>query len=190
MRKGLQQYLQLELFPRIYFKAAGGVSLKTSERLMKKLGFRYVKHAKAVYFDGHERLDVVDDCQDRFIPEINALRNQIIEYVVGNVDNKQMKSPLQGERYNNNCVKPQYVLVAHNKMTCQANDDKGKSWGPVDEQPLKKKGVGREVHHSEIICSSMGWMKDAGESMDYGKNYDGWWTGEIFCKQVRVEFKL
>ncbi len=85
-----------------------------------------------------------------------------------------------------NCVQPRLVLAAHDEMTCQANDGKKKSWGPVDEQPLKKKGVGRGIHCSEVICSTVGWMKDAGESLEYRKNHDEWWTGKMFCKQVCV----
>ncbi len=82
MRRGLQQYLQVELFPRIHVKAAGGVSLKTSKRLMHKLGFGFVEHAKAVYFDGHEQPDIVQDHLERFIPEIDRLRNRLVKYVV------------------------------------------------------------------------------------------------------------
>lgn len=182
MRNGLRHYLEVELFPRIHFKPARGVSLKTSERLMKKLGFGFVEHAKAIYFDGHERPDVVDDRQDRFIPEIDSCRDNMVEYVVGDVNVEKLKSPLEDHRYN--CVQPRFVLAAHDEMTCQCHDDKGKSWGPVDEQPLKKKGVGRGIHRSEVICSTVGWMKKAGESLEYGKNHEGWWNGEMFCKQV------
>jgi hypothetical protein len=29
-----------------------------------------------------------------------------------------------------------------------------------------------------------GWLKDASQSLEYGKNYEEYWTGEMFVKQV------
>jgi hypothetical protein len=31
---------------------------------------------------------------------------------------------------------------------------------------------------------SDGWLKDASQTLEYGKNYEGYWTGELFVKQV------
>ena len=52
------------------------------------------------------------------------------------------------------------------------------------EHALKKKGVGWGIHQSDVICSTMGWLEEASQSLEYGKNYDGYWTGELFVKQV------
>ena len=30
----------------------------------------------------------------------------------------------------------------------------------------------------------VGWLADASQTLEYGKNYDGYWTGELFVKQV------
>jgi hypothetical protein len=67
----------------------------------------------------------------------------------------------------------------------QANDGDRAGWGPEDERPLLKKGVGHGSHWSDVICSTVGWLKEAGQQLEYGKNYDGYWTGELFIKQVR-----
>ena len=67
----------------------------------------------------------------------------------------------------------------------QANDGEWAGWAPEDEQPLLKKGVGHGSHCSNIICSTVGCLKEAGQQLEYGKNYDGYWTGELFVKQVR-----
>jgi hypothetical protein len=76
------------------------------------------------------------------------------------------------------------VLVAQDEMTPQANDRKKKSWVLDGEQPLKKKGVSHGIHQSDVICSTFGWLKDASQGLEYGKNYEGYWTGELFVKQV------
>ncbi len=76
------------------------------------------------------------------------------------------------------------VLVAHDEMTVQQNDGKKKSWVLDGEHPLKKKGVGRGIHVSGVICAMKGYLYDAEQTMEYGKNYEGYWTGELFVKQV------
>jgi hypothetical protein len=72
------------------------------------------------------------------------------------------------------------VLCAHDESTIQANDGYKAGWGPEDEQPLLKKGAGHGSHWSDV-----GWLEEAGQQLEYRKNYDGYWTGELFMKQVR-----
>ncbi|KAI0351078.1 hypothetical protein OH77DRAFT_1411771, partial [Trametes cingulata] len=58
-------------------------------------------------------------------------------------------------------------------------------WVPDGEYSLKKKGVGRGIHRSDVICSTVGHLEEAGQSLEYGKNYEGYWTGELFVKQLK-----
>ncbi|KAA1476310.1 hypothetical protein DENSPDRAFT_784921, partial [Dentipellis sp. KUC8613] len=60
-------------------------------------------------------------------------------------------------------------------------------WVLDGEQPLRKKGQGRGIHRSDVICSTVGWLKDAGQSLEYGKNYEGYWTGELFVNQLKTK---
>jgi hypothetical protein len=69
-------------------------------------------------------------------------------------------------------------------MTAQANDTHSKSWVLGDKHCLRKKGSGHGIHKSDIICSTVGWLKDASQTLEYGKNYNGYGTGELFVKQV------
>ncbi|KAG1866359.1 hypothetical protein C8R48DRAFT_600387 [Suillus tomentosus] len=57
-------------------------------------------------------------------------------------------------------------------------------WVFDNEFKLRKKGVGRGIHRSDVICSTCGHLSEAGESMEYGKNYEGYWNGERFCAQM------
>ncbi|KAF8523730.1 hypothetical protein BU17DRAFT_74918 [Hysterangium stoloniferum] len=52
------------------------------------------------------------------------------------------------------------------------------------EHALKKKGVGWGIHVSGVICATKGYLNDAEQTMEYGKNYEGYWTGELFVKQL------
>ena len=101
-----------------------------------------------------------------------------MEYTIGNTDQEILK--------NRNGERP-LVLVAHDEMTAQANDGQKFSWVLNGEHALKKKGVGHGQHESQVICSTVGWLKAAGQSLGYGKNYDGYWTGEMFVKQVCID---
>lgn len=176
MPKGLKKYMEVELFPRIQLKVARGWSLETCRVILHDLGLQYIEHQKGLYYDGHERSDVVDYRQNKFLPQMEKLRPWLAEYVVGDVENKVDKGS----------VHP-LVLVAHDEITAQANDGKKKSWVYEGEQPLRKKGVGRGIHQSDVICSTVGWLKEASQTLEYSKNYEGYWTGELFVKQVRVQ---
>ncbi|EPS97533.1 hypothetical protein FOMPIDRAFT_1031940 [Fomitopsis schrenkii] len=69
--------------------------------------------------------------------------------------------------------------------TARPNDGVKKSWVLEGEFALKKKGQGRGIHQSDVICSTVGWLAEASQSMDYGKNYDGYWNGALFVKQLQ-----
>ena len=58
-------------------------------------------------------------------------------------------------------------------MTTQANDGVKKSWVLSGEQPL-----------TDVVCATFGWLEEASQSLEYGKNYEGYWNGELFVKQV------
>ena len=52
----------------------------------------------------------------------------------------------------------------------QSNDGQTVGWGPENEMPLLKKGVGQGSHQSDVICSTVGWLKNAGQQPEYGKD--------------------
>ncbi|KAJ7200600.1 hypothetical protein GGX14DRAFT_400597 [Mycena pura] len=46
-----------------------GISLRTAERWMKRMEYRWTSAPKGMYKDGHERADVVDYRQNKFLPQ-------------------------------------------------------------------------------------------------------------------------
>ncbi|KAJ7799025.1 hypothetical protein B0H14DRAFT_3492041 [Mycena olivaceomarginata] len=149
------EYMEVELFPRLSFKVGRGISLRPARRLLQREGFLYTEHKKGLYYDGHKR-----------------------PYVVGNVEVELDKM------YDDKYVLRQLVLAPHDEMTAQCNDGLTKSWVLEGEQPLRKKGVGRGLHRSDVICSTVGYITDAGEELEYGKSYEGYWDGTKFMVQV------
>jgi len=177
MPQGLKRYMELALFPRIHLKVGKGISLATAWWWLCCEGFRYTSYKKGLYFDGHDHPDVVQYRHDIFLPRMKEYKARLVQYVVGNVEIEAHINPT-------NFVECQLVLCAHDEMTVQSNDMAQKSWVFDGEHQLRKKGVGRGIHRSDVICSIMGHLVDAGQSLEYGKNYDGYWNGEMFMKQV------
>jgi hypothetical protein len=177
MPAGLKKYMEVELFPRIHLRVGRGVSLSTARRWLHHEGFRYISYRKGLYFDGHDRPDVLKYRNEHFLPTMAALQHRLIRYVVGDVD-KVLTDPQR------NFVERILVLVAHDEMASQSNDSHDKSWVLGDEHQLRKKGPGRGLHQSDGICSTVGWLQEGSQMLEYGKNYDGYWNGELFVKQV------
>lgn len=176
MPKGLKKYLEIELFPRIQYKAAYGVSLATARRWLRAEGFEWKLHAKGLFYDGHERNDIVHDRQMRFLPAMAEYAKRLIRYEVGNTDKPCL--PL-------NFVERPLVLLCHDEMTAQAQDGVKASWVLEGEQPIRKKGAGRGIHQSDVISSTVGWLSEASVTLEYGKNHDGFWNGSMFVEQLK-----
>ena len=45
--------------------------------------------------------------------------------------------------------------------------------------PSLKKGVGHGLHKSDILCSTVGWLEEAIQTLEYKKNYEWYWTREL-----------
>jgi hypothetical protein len=178
MPRGLKKYMEAELLLRLQLKIKKGISLNTARRWLLKEGFSYTGHKKDVYFDGHDRPDIVAYRQKEFLPQMAMYARRMVHYVIGDVEKELETVP-------DNYVERRLVLCAQDEMTVQENDDEGKTWVLENQHKLKKKGVGRGIHRSDMICSTVGHVVDGGESLEYGKSYEGYWDGEKFVKQVR-----
>ncbi len=127
MPKGLKNYLELELFPCIQLKVKRGISLSTARQWLQAEGFWYIGYKKGLYFDGHNRPDVVAYHQNIFLPEMAWHFPCLVCYQPGSVDEEVLPS---------NLVNHPLVLVAQDEMTAQAHDSLSKSWVLGDEHAL------------------------------------------------------
>ncbi|KAH9037972.1 hypothetical protein EDB83DRAFT_2524536 [Lactarius deliciosus] len=75
--QGLKDHFESVILPRLHLQS-NGISLSTIHRMMIEDGFAFTIHKKAIFYDGHKRPDVLNDRQNRFIPEILALRPRIV----------------------------------------------------------------------------------------------------------------
>ncbi|KAH8928062.1 hypothetical protein BT69DRAFT_1182933, partial [Atractiella rhizophila] len=121
---------------------------------LKKEGFKWTYYKKGLYFDGHERPDVVKYRQEVFIPQFESYIPRLCQYEVGNVMKEVVKDLAPETR--------RVVLVSHDESTCNAHDGKHFSWVLNGQNNLRKKGQVRGLHRSDFICSTQGWLDATG----------------------------
>ena len=85
-----------------------------------------------------------------------------------------------------NYVEHWLVLMPQDEMTLQANNIMPKMWVYQQQYMLRKQRPGQGLYQSKTFNSVVGWLKGWSQTLEYGKNYEGYyWTGELFVKQVR-----
>ncbi|KAH8927610.1 hypothetical protein BT69DRAFT_1213772, partial [Atractiella rhizophila] len=177
----LRSYINLTLFPHIEWKPSKGISKRTVRRWLKKEGFKWTRHKKGLYYDGHERPDVVKYSQEVFIPTFLSFLLHMCQYSLADNPQEIIKPLPLG-------VNP-VVLVVHDETTCTSKDGNSHSWVLEGQGKLRKKGQGRGgIHQSDFLCSTFGHLAEAGVQIEYGKNHDGFWTGEQMLDQVCALF--
>ena len=49
-----------------------------------------------------------------------------------------------------------------------------------------EEGAGQGLHDSGTIYGTIGYLKEGRQTLEYGKNYNGYQTGELLIKQVYI----
>ena len=86
---------------------------RTARRWLAKLGFSQVQHQKGVYFDGHERADVVA-CRDFFLTKM--------------VDLDQKSLTVNGNTPELSAEEKPLIRVVHDECTYYANSSQPFFW--------------------------------------------------------------
>jgi len=63
MPQGLKHHFETVVLPRLHLQS-NGISLLTIRHMMLKDGFAFTVHKKAIFYDGHEHPNVVNDWQN------------------------------------------------------------------------------------------------------------------------------
>lgn len=164
------------------------ISIKTSCVWLKKLGLIPQSRKKGIYFDGHEREDVVE-YRKEFLDKM-LVYEKFMPTFEG--ENMEQKNPilLPNEKL--------HILITHDECLFYANDDRPIVWAPVGEPPLRKKGQGKSIMVSDFLLETSGRLKlnenetslypnipvEARKFLKPGKNEEGWWTAEHLLDQV------
>lgn len=163
---------------------------RTAIRWLHHLGMDYLKYAKGLYIDGHERPDVVL-YRDAFLQRMAEHEKFFFRY--SGDDMSIISAPIlqTGQR-------PR-ILVTHDESCFSSHDGKDTIWMDVNDRPLRPKGQGRSIMVSEFLCECHGPMK-LDESLRSahadipsqtctiilpGKQQDGYWTTAHLIDQVK-----
>ena len=125
------------------------VCVNTARRWLHQLGFHQCDHQKGVYFDGHERDDVVTYRQE-FLDRLESLDETTITPA------HPMPAVADGER--------RYLRIAHDESTFYANADQTRSWNDGQSQVLRQKSLGSNIMVSDFIVEGHGYLKDDKET--------------------------
>ena len=138
---------------------------------MRSLGFAQKYHKKDVYFDGHERQDVVE-YRAQFVQQLNELDRRCI------YDGHEPQL-MEGE-------KP-LVQIHHDESTFYANADQGHYWADDHVAILKQKSLGQAIMVSDFVEEATGdYLRHDGKEarLLLETQQDGYFDSEKFLAQV------
>jgi hypothetical protein len=164
------------------------ISHNTSRIWLRKLGLVPQSRKKGIYFDGHEREDVIE-YRKCFLDKMFEYEKLMPKF---EGENMEQHNP---EISSNEKL---HILVTHDECVFYSNDDRPVIWAPLGEPPLRKKGQGKSIMVSEFLLETIGRLKlnseqvllhpnvpiEARKYLKPGKNEDGWWTAQHLLDQV------
>ena len=144
---------------------------ETARRWLGELGFSQVHHQKGVYFDGHDRDDVVQ-YRNIFLATMDELDKKSLT-----VDNTTLQLD-EGE-------KP-LIRVVHDESTYYANADQTFFWGDEHTNVLKQKSLGAAIMVSDFIDEVGGFVRDGEDQARVllETQWDGYFTNDLLLQQV------
>ncbi|KAJ7823280.1 hypothetical protein B0H13DRAFT_1919727 [Mycena leptocephala] len=129
----LRRYVNEHLFPELEIDDTIGVTTATA--WLKKLGYRLRRYQKGIYYDGHERPDVVQK-RNEFIKDMFACLNNAYQYE----DEKEDEAATSQSTSNLREIPPKlkpgdiiYYPIFHDECTVHANEQSHFVWETDDQ---------------------------------------------------------
>ncbi|OAV89977.1 hypothetical protein PTTG_12481 [Puccinia triticina 1-1 BBBD Race 1] len=184
-----REYTLHTVFPQ--FDINRSLSRQTATRWMIRLGYRPQEYRKCLYFDGHERPDVIE-ARKKYIKEFDLYRKRSRIYGGDDLDMAPQVDPAAlGDG-------KETVFIYHDESTIHAKEKPKSSWLLPGTTELRSKSAGRLIHISDFILETTGRLKlsaeqfaetgiesdDAATIIYPGSNGDKWWDMEQLCHQV------
>ena len=103
---------------------------------------------KGIYFDGHERTDVIEYRQNVFLPAMDIHEKYFTIYEGTDME-EQIEPALNfGEK--------QKLLFVHDECIYYSYEKRSTAWIREGEQPMRQKGRGRSLHVSGFLSETVG----------------------------------
>ncbi len=186
-----KEFVEKELLPNIGVTKRKSISLMTAMRWLNILGYSFQKHHQGIYYDGHERDDVLQ-YREVFLEKIFEHEKYMSKYE-GETMKRIYPNLPEGEK--------ERILVTHDECIFYFNDGKRGVWAKNGELPLRKKGNGRSIMVSEFLTEIDGRLclqqtnilqnpnipEEARCYLKPGKNQEGYWTAEHLLEQIKCK---
>ncbi|KAJ7939852.1 hypothetical protein B0H13DRAFT_2299891 [Mycena leptocephala] len=141
------------------------IGVTTATAWLKKLGYRLRRYQKGIYYDGHERPDVVQK-RNEFIKDMLACLHNAYQYEDEKEDEtgtSQSTSQSKNTTSNLKEIPPKlkpgditYYPIFHDESTVHVNDQSHFVWETDDQHELRQKSRGRLIHISDFIIEHCG----------------------------------
>ena len=112
---------------------------------LNRLGFHATEEKKGVYVDGHERADVIDYCQNEFLPKIAQYQALTTNY------KEDAEGVLQPIIPNLPSGEKEHVIYYYNKSYFHAKEFSKRIWLDENQQKMPLKSKGGLIHCSDFI---------------------------------------
>lgn len=124
-----------------------GIRSRTARRWLNRLDYKWKEVQKGVFFDGHEREDVVE-YREIFLDEMKALLPYFVEF--------SEDGSILPKDYSEDCAvggpnKRPIIMITHNESTFSANDGRRKVWTQDGHGILRPKGRGKGIMVSDCF---------------------------------------
>lgn len=185
--QALKMYIESDIFPKL-FGTKGTISEETARQYMMFWGFRRGQVGQNVYYDGHERPDVVE-YRKIWAKNMMEMKRRMVEW-----EGEEMEIEIP----RSNPQQTRLVLVTHDECCFYSNDAAKEIWSEEGESILRKKGQGGTIMVSDFLCDCHGSLRISAEMaaeqnipesireiIKPGKNADGYWKSEDMVKQLK-----
>ncbi|CAB4477291.1 unnamed protein product [Rhizophagus irregularis] len=186
-----KKFIDNELFPNIGITKEKFIALTTATRWLNVLGYSFQQYRRGIYYDGHERDDVLQ-YRKEFLEKMFEHEKYMSKYEGESMDRIHPNLP-EGEK--------ERILVVHDECIFYSNDGKRGLWTKDGEMPLRKKGNGRSIMVSEFLTEVDRRLRLQQTDIEKhphvpeaarcylkpGVNQDGYWTAEHLLEQIEYK---
>ncbi|GBB90989.1 hypothetical protein RclHR1_18070004 [Rhizophagus clarus] len=186
-----KKFIENELFPNIGITKEKSIALITATRWLNVLGYSFQQYRRRIYYDGHERDDVLQ-YRKEFLEKMFEHEKYMFKYEGESMDRIHSNLP-EGEK--------ERILVVHDECIFYSNDGKRRLWTKDGEMPLRKKGNGRSIMVSEFLTEVDGHLHLQQTDIEKhphvpeavrcylkpGVNQEGYWTAEHLLEQIEYK---
>ena len=176
------------------------ITPRTARKWLHDLGFSPRLNKKGLYFDGHERDDVVE-YRKIYLRKIEILQSTHLPPPICSTGQPE-------EIIGNESSDNRLVLIYHDESSFHANEGQSWQWAEEDKLILHPKSQGRGLMVSDFIDEHAGYLHLSPEEHEiaklsmpdipdkarivfkFGAQGDGYWNNELFIAQVKTAMSI